>query len=200
MKARATVTLLRHAVRDAGLLRVHRGVAEHERLPERSTRLKDSTSAESRTTWEALKVCPAWRPTGARRRSRTTAQSSRLRVHFVETLHGLVAVVLLALQQVMHGHGAAVVVDVVAVTTLRTASALAIYYGSRRRSGGSGPHRRRSSRACSRAGLPLSAAPGHSQVRAPERAAPRASRSRLRRSVTWSAFWAARAAWRSASC
>ena len=35
-------------------------------------------------------------------------------VHFVETLHGLVAVVLSALQQVMHGHGAAVVVDVVA--------------------------------------------------------------------------------------
>ena len=33
-------------------------------------------------------------------------------VHFVETLHGLVAVVLSALQQVMHGHGAAVVVDV----------------------------------------------------------------------------------------
>ena len=35
-------------------------------------------------------------------------------MHFVETLHGLVAVVLSALQQVMHGHGAAVVVDVVA--------------------------------------------------------------------------------------
>ena len=35
-------------------------------------------------------------------------------VHFVETLHGLVAVVLSALQQVVHGHGAAVVVDVVA--------------------------------------------------------------------------------------
>ena len=35
-------------------------------------------------------------------------------VHFVETLHGLVAVVLSALQQVMRGHGAAVVVDVVA--------------------------------------------------------------------------------------
>ena len=35
-------------------------------------------------------------------------------VHFVETLHGLVAVVLPALQQVVHGHGAAVVVDVVA--------------------------------------------------------------------------------------
>ena len=35
-------------------------------------------------------------------------------VHFVETLHGLVAVVLPALQQVMHGHGAPVVVDVVA--------------------------------------------------------------------------------------
>ena len=34
--------------------------------------------------------------------------------HFVETLHGLVAVVLSALQQVMRGHGAAVVVDVVA--------------------------------------------------------------------------------------
>ena len=34
-------------------------------------------------------------------------------VHFVETLHGLVAVVLSALQQVVHGHGAAVVVDVV---------------------------------------------------------------------------------------
>ena len=35
-------------------------------------------------------------------------------VHFVETLHGFVAVVLSALQQVVHGHGAAVVVDVVA--------------------------------------------------------------------------------------
>ena len=35
-------------------------------------------------------------------------------VHFVETLHGLVAVVLSALEQVTHGHGAAVVVDVVA--------------------------------------------------------------------------------------
>ena len=35
-------------------------------------------------------------------------------VHFVETLHGLVAVVLSALQQVVHGHGAPVVVDVVA--------------------------------------------------------------------------------------
>ena len=35
-------------------------------------------------------------------------------VHFVETLHGLVAVVLSALQQVVRGHGAAVVVDVVA--------------------------------------------------------------------------------------
>ena len=35
-------------------------------------------------------------------------------VHFVEALHGLVAVILSALQQVMHGHGAAVVVDVVA--------------------------------------------------------------------------------------
>ena len=35
-------------------------------------------------------------------------------VHFVETLHGLVAVVLSALQQVVHGHGAAVAVDVVA--------------------------------------------------------------------------------------
>ena len=36
-------------------------------------------------------------------------------VDFVETLHGLVAVVLPALQQVVHGHGAAVVVDVVDV-------------------------------------------------------------------------------------
>ena len=39
-------------------------------------------------------------------------------VHFVETLHGLVAVVLSALQQVVHGHGAAVVVDVVAAWLL----------------------------------------------------------------------------------
>ena len=39
-------------------------------------------------------------------------------VHFVETLHGLVAVVLSALQQVVHGHGAAVVVDVVAALTV----------------------------------------------------------------------------------
>ena len=35
-------------------------------------------------------------------------------VDFVETLHGLVAVVFPALQQVVRGHGAAVVVDVVA--------------------------------------------------------------------------------------
>ena len=35
-------------------------------------------------------------------------------VHLVEALHSLVLVVLAALQQVMHGHGAAVVVDVVA--------------------------------------------------------------------------------------
>ena len=35
-------------------------------------------------------------------------------VHLVEALHGLVLVVLAALQQVMHGHGAAVVVFVVA--------------------------------------------------------------------------------------
>ena len=39
-------------------------------------------------------------------------------VHFVETLHGLVAVVLSALQQVMHGHGAAVVIDVVAALAI----------------------------------------------------------------------------------
>ena len=39
-------------------------------------------------------------------------------------------------------------------------------------SGGGGPHRRRSSGARSRAGLPLSAAPGRGRVRAPERAAP----------------------------
>ena len=36
-------------------------------------------------------------------------------VHLVEALHGLVLVVLAALQQVMHGHGAAVVVNVVAL-------------------------------------------------------------------------------------
>ena len=35
-------------------------------------------------------------------------------VHLVEALHGLVLVVLAALQQVVHGHGAAVVVNVVA--------------------------------------------------------------------------------------
>ena len=36
-------------------------------------------------------------------------------VHLVEALHGLVLVVLAALQQIMHGHGATVVVNVVAV-------------------------------------------------------------------------------------
>ena len=36
-------------------------------------------------------------------------------VHLVEALHGLVLVVLAALQQVMHGHGAAVVVNVAAL-------------------------------------------------------------------------------------
>ena len=39
-------------------------------------------------------------------------------VHLVEALHGLVLVVLAALQQVMHGHGAAVVVNVVAALTV----------------------------------------------------------------------------------
>ena len=125
-------------------------------LPERSTRLKDSTSAESRTTWEA-RTRTFWISAWGRPGARTTAQSWRLRtrflspgsaaaaascrsagcppwwgaaarprsrcgaprgdagvVDFVETLHGLVAVVLPALQQVMHGHGAAVVVEVVA--------------------------------------------------------------------------------------
>ena len=125
--------------------------------------MKDSTSAESRTTWEArtrtfwISKCSAWLPPGAPRRSRTTAPSSRPRtrslspgsaaaaassrsagcppwwgaaarprsrsgaprgrprvVHLVEALHGLALVVLAALQQIMHGHGAAVVVYVVA--------------------------------------------------------------------------------------
>ena len=39
-------------------------------------------------------------------------------VHLVEALHGLVLVVLAALQQVMRGHGAAVVVYVVAALTV----------------------------------------------------------------------------------
>ena len=108
---------------------------------------------ESRTTWESgsRSWCSAWRPTGAPRRSWTTAQSSRLRTRFLSpgsaaaaascrsagcppwwgaaarprsrsgppcvascspcrSPHGLVLVVLAALQQVMHGHGAAVVV------------------------------------------------------------------------------------------
>ena len=39
-------------------------------------------------------------------------------VHLVKALHGLVLVVLAALQQVMHGHGAAVVVNVVAALTV----------------------------------------------------------------------------------
>ena len=47
-----------------------------------------------------------------RRSRRGTSGLGQPRLH--ETLHGLVAVVLSALQQVMHGHGAAVVVDVVA--------------------------------------------------------------------------------------
>ena len=55
---------------------------------------------------------------GAQQRVRVAALVHRVGnarvVHFVEPLHGLVAVVLSALQQVMHGHGAAVVVDVVA--------------------------------------------------------------------------------------
>ena len=126
--------------------------------------MKDSTSAESRTTWEArtrtfwisksvLSVAPAGCPGvlgpqrsrgvrklnfyrqvqlrrqhlpaaqdahhgGAQQHVRVAALVHRTGdariVHFVETLHGLVAVVLSALQQVVHGHGAAVVVDVVA--------------------------------------------------------------------------------------
>ena len=128
-------------------------------LAERSTRKKDSTSAESRTTWEArtrtfwisksvLSVAPAgcapafsdhsavvasansisitrfscggsifpqrrmptWWDAAARPRSRPGAPRRRCGVvDFVETLHALVAVVLPALQQVAHGHCAAVV-------------------------------------------------------------------------------------------
>ena len=55
---------------------------------------------------------------GAQQHVRVAAlvhRAGRLRVvHLVEALHGLVLVVLAALQQVMHGHGAAVVVNVVA--------------------------------------------------------------------------------------
>ena len=102
--------------------------------------MKDSTSAESRTTWEArtrtfwisksvLSVAPAGcapafsrsagcHHGGAQQHVRVAALVHRAGdarvVHFVETLHGLVAVVLSALQQVVHGHGAPVVVDVVA--------------------------------------------------------------------------------------
>ena len=127
--------------------------------------MKDSTSAESRTTWEArtrtfwisksvLSVAPAgcapafsgpqrsggvrklnfYHQVQLRRQHLPAAQDAHhggaqqhVRVaalvhragdarvvHFVETLHGLVAVVLAALQQVVHGHGAPVVVDVVA--------------------------------------------------------------------------------------
>ena len=39
-------------------------------------------------------------------------------VHLVEAFHGLVLVVLAALQQIMHGHGATVVVSVVAALTV----------------------------------------------------------------------------------
>ena len=42
--------------------------------------------------------------------SRPGAPGDARVVHFVETLHGLVAVVLSALQQVVRGHGAAIVV------------------------------------------------------------------------------------------
>ena len=50
--ARHGDVVLRHSSRHRGLLRVHRGVAEHERPFLRGAR-GDSTSAESRTTWEA---------------------------------------------------------------------------------------------------------------------------------------------------
>ena len=56
-------------------------------------------------------------PTGAQQHVRVAALVHRVGhprvVHLVEALHGLV-LVLAALQQVMHGHGAAVVVHVVA--------------------------------------------------------------------------------------
>ena len=55
----------------------------------------------------------AWRTPGAGFRRKTSEFDAGV-VDFVEALHGLVAVVLPALQQVVHGHGAAVVVDVVA--------------------------------------------------------------------------------------
>ena len=102
---------------------MHCGVAEHQ---------GPSSSAESRTTWEA-RTWTFWKVQlrrqhlpaaqdahhgGAQQHVRAAALVHRAGdarvVHFVEALHGLVAVVLSALQQVMHGHGAAVVVDVVA--------------------------------------------------------------------------------------
>ena len=106
--------------------------------------MKDSTSAESRTTCEARtrtarpgvlrpqRSCgvrkldlyhqvqlrqhlPAAQDAhhgGAQQRVRVGALVHRGVVHLVEA-HSLVLVVLAALQQVMHGHGAAVVVNVV---------------------------------------------------------------------------------------
>ena len=140
--------VLRHAVRDAGLLRVHRGVAEHQDdLGGQNSDVLDlkvgaqrgprrvRAPRRSRTTAQLLRPqtqflspgsaaaaassrsagCPPWWGAAARPCSRPGAPRGRGRVvHFVETLHGLVAVVLSALQQVMRGHGAAVVVDVVA--------------------------------------------------------------------------------------
>ena len=89
VKARATVTLCSatpFGTLDCCVCTV--GWLNTRDLPERSTRLKDSTSAESRTTWEARTRTfwisnSAWPPPGARRRSRTTAQSWRPQTQFL---------------------------------------------------------------------------------------------------------------------
>ena len=69
--------VLRHAIRDAGLLRVHRGVAEHQGPSERSTRLKAASCRSG---------CPHG---GAQQHVRVAALARRAGdasvVHFVET-------------------------------------------------------------------------------------------------------------------
>ena len=63
--------------------------------------------------------CPPWWGASARPPTRFFAPHGNAGVvDFVETLHIPFSFVLSALQQVMHGHGAAVVVDVVAALTV----------------------------------------------------------------------------------
>ena len=157
--ARHGDVVLRHARRHRGLLRVHRGVAEHERpsreeraveglyqrrvqddlggqnsdvldlevgaergsrrarsgvlIPQRSRRVRElDLYHQVQLRRQHLPAAQDAHHGGAQQHVRVAAlhRAGPRVVHLVEALHGLVLVVLAALQQVMHGHGASDVV------------------------------------------------------------------------------------------